>query len=212
MRIRACTESCYSTRFQVTSTSDDVLTKSLQDVDGVTVQGFGQMAMKELAYGSATPAGIMPLLEHYQVALSGKHAVVIGRSPILGKPISMMLLNANATVTVCHSHTRELPKIVGLADVVVGALGKPQFIQGRGGYPPDPRMLEKLEKYVAQGHGGLDELPLAALGTISPQIRACSDTEWTNKRQFSSGMRHRQHAERTQADGVSALDHTADRD
>ena len=101
-----------------------------KDVDGVTALGFGRMTMGVPAYGSATPAGIMRLLSHHGIAISGKHAVVIGRSPILGKPIAMMMLNANATVTICHSHTRELPELVRSADVVVGAVGKPQFIKG----------------------------------------------------------------------------------
>jgi methylenetetrahydrofolate dehydrogenase (NADP+) / methenyltetrahydrofolate cyclohydrolase len=101
-----------------------------KDVDGVTVLGFGRMAMQEPAYGSATPAGIMHLLKHYDVDVTGKHAVVVGRSPILGKPVAMMLLNANATVTVCHSKTRNLSTLIGIADIVVGSLGKPQFIRG----------------------------------------------------------------------------------
>jgi methylenetetrahydrofolate dehydrogenase (NADP+)/methenyltetrahydrofolate cyclohydrolase len=101
-----------------------------KDVDGVTVLGFGTMAMNEPAYGSATPAGIMRLLQHYKIVLEGKHAVVVGRGPILGKPMAMMLLNANATVTICHSKTQGLADIVRLADVVVGAVGKPQFIKG----------------------------------------------------------------------------------
>ncbi len=101
-----------------------------KDVDGVTVLGFGKMAMGEPAYGSATPAGIMRLLDHYGIELQGKHAVVVGRSPILGKPVAMMLLNANATVTICHSRTRGLSDIVRLADIVVGAVGKPEFIKG----------------------------------------------------------------------------------
>lgn len=101
-----------------------------KDVDGVTPLGFGRMAMNQPAYGSATPAGIMRLLRHYDVALEGKHAVVVGRSPILGKPIAMMLLNADATVTICHSKTRDLPELVGEADIVVGAVGKPEFIRG----------------------------------------------------------------------------------
>lgn len=101
-----------------------------KDVDGVTSLGFGRMAMQEEAYGSATPQGIMSLLEHYEIPLSGKNAVVIGRSAILGKPMAMMLLNANATVTVCHSRTQNLPEIIGRADIVVGALGQPEFIKG----------------------------------------------------------------------------------
>ena len=85
--------------------------------------------MGEIAYGSATPAGIMELIKHYKLSIGGKHAVVVGRSPILGKPIAMMLLNENATVTICHSKTKNLPNIIKQADVVVGAVGKPEFIK-----------------------------------------------------------------------------------
>jgi methylenetetrahydrofolate dehydrogenase (NADP+)/methenyltetrahydrofolate cyclohydrolase len=101
-----------------------------KDVDGVTCLGFGRMAMGESAYGSATPAGIMRILEHYEIPLQGKHAVVVGRSPILGKPMAMMLLNAHATVTICHSRTQNLPALVAQADIIVGAVGIPEFIKG----------------------------------------------------------------------------------
>ena len=100
-----------------------------KDVDGVTCHGFGRMAMGERAYGSATPAGIMRLLEYYGIKIEGRRAVVVGRSPILGKPMAMMLLNAHATVTICHSRTAHLPDIVRQAELVVGAVGKPQFIK-----------------------------------------------------------------------------------
>jgi methylenetetrahydrofolate dehydrogenase (NADP+)/methenyltetrahydrofolate cyclohydrolase len=102
-----------------------------KDVDGVTTWGFGRLSMGEPAYGSATPAGIMALLRHYAIPIEGRRAVVVGRSPILGKPMAMMLLNANATVTVCHSRTQNLPQTIGLADIVVGAVGRPEFIKGR---------------------------------------------------------------------------------
>ena len=101
-----------------------------KDVDGVTTLGFGRMAMGERAYGSATPAGIMKLLAHYEIPLAGRRAVVVGRSPILGKPMAMMLLNADATVTICHSRTRELPVLIAEADIVVAAVGRPEFIKG----------------------------------------------------------------------------------
>jgi len=100
-----------------------------KDVDGVTCLGFGRMSMGEIAYGSATPAGIMELIKHYKLPIEGKHAVVAGRSPILGKPIAMMLLNENATVTICHSKTKNLPDLIKQADIVVGAVGKPEFIK-----------------------------------------------------------------------------------
>ena len=100
-----------------------------KDVDGVTCLGFGQMTMGEPAFGSCTPAGIMRILEHYQIDISGKSAVVVGRSPILGKPMAMMLLNKNATVTICHSRTENLQSHIGNADIVVGAVGVPQLIK-----------------------------------------------------------------------------------
>jgi methylenetetrahydrofolate dehydrogenase (NADP+)/methenyltetrahydrofolate cyclohydrolase len=100
-----------------------------KDVDGVTCLGFGRMAMGESAYGCATPQGIMRILEAYDIEIEGKHAVVVGRSPILGKPMAMMLLQKNATVTICHSRTRNLPDLVAQADILVGAVGKPEFIR-----------------------------------------------------------------------------------
>ena len=100
-----------------------------KDVDGVTCLGFGRLAMGEQAYGCATPQGIMRILDHYGIDIEGKHAVVVGRSPILGKPMAMMLLQKNATVTICHSRTRDLPAIVAQADILVGAVGKPEFIK-----------------------------------------------------------------------------------
>ena len=100
-----------------------------KDVDGVTCIGFGQMTMGEEAFGSCTPAGIMRILEHYAVEISGKNAVVVGRSPILGKPMAMMLLNANATVTICHSRTADLQEHIQNADILVGAVGVPRLIQ-----------------------------------------------------------------------------------
>ena len=100
-----------------------------KDVDGVTCLGFGNMSMGEKAFGSCTPQGIMRLLEYYELELEGKHAVVVGRSPILGKPMAMMLLNKNATVTICHSRTKELKEHIKNADIVVGAVGIPRFIE-----------------------------------------------------------------------------------
>lgn len=100
-----------------------------KDVDGVNSLSFGKMAMGEDAYVSATPLGIIRLLKHYNIELQGKHAVVVGRSAILGKPVAMLLLNENCTVTICHSRTKNLPDIVRQADIVVGAVGKPKFIE-----------------------------------------------------------------------------------
>ena len=100
-----------------------------KDVDGVSCLGFGRMSMDLSAYGSCTPAGIMRILKFYDVDISGMNAVVVGRSPILGKPMAMMLLNKNATVTICHSRTKELEDHVRNADLVVGAVGVPKLIK-----------------------------------------------------------------------------------
>ena len=100
-----------------------------KDVDGVTAFGFGQMSFQEKIFVSATPGGIMKLLEHYQIPIQAKKAVIVGRSAILGKPISMLLLNENATVTICHSKTENLSEIIRESDIVVAAIGKPEFIK-----------------------------------------------------------------------------------
>jgi 5,10-methylene-tetrahydrofolate dehydrogenase/methenyl tetrahydrofolate cyclohydrolase len=101
-----------------------------KDVDGVTMRSFATMAFGLPGLVSCTPGGIMRLLDAYGVELAGKHAVVIGRSPILGKPIGMLLLARDATVTYCHSHTDDLPSIVRDADIVVAAVGRPRFVRG----------------------------------------------------------------------------------
>jgi methylenetetrahydrofolate dehydrogenase (NADP+)/methenyltetrahydrofolate cyclohydrolase len=100
-----------------------------KDVDGVTCLGFGNMAMGLDAYGSCTPAGIIRLIDEYEIEIEGMNAVVVGRSPILGKPMAMMLLNKNATVTICHSRTKNIDSIIKEADLVVGAVGIPKFIK-----------------------------------------------------------------------------------
>ncbi len=101
-----------------------------KDVDGVTMHSFAAMAFGLPGFRSCTPAGIMRLLDEYSVDPCGLHTVVIGRSPILGKPIGMLLLARNATVTYCHSYSRDLPEIVGSADIVVAAIGKANFVRG----------------------------------------------------------------------------------
>ncbi len=100
-----------------------------KDVDGVTSLGFGRMSMQQPAFGSCTPQGIMHLLAHHNIELAGLEAVVVGRSPILGKPMAMMLLNANCTVTICHSRTQDLAAHIRRADIVVGAVGVPELIK-----------------------------------------------------------------------------------
>ena len=99
-----------------------------KDVDGVTTEGFGNMAMGLNAFGSCTPLGIMRILDHYKINLEGMNALVIGRSQILGKPMAAMLLNANATVTIAHSKTKNLKNSLKEFDLVVVAVGVPKFV------------------------------------------------------------------------------------
>lgn len=96
-----------------------------KDVDGFTPYNFGKLFSGEepMVY-PCTPKGILLLLKEYDIELEGKHVVIIGRSNIVGRPLSQMMLNKNATVTVCHSHTKNLPDIIKTADVVVSAAGK----------------------------------------------------------------------------------------
>ena len=128
-----------------------------KDVDGVTAHGFGRMAMDEPAYGSATPAGIMRLLRRYEIPIEGREAVVVGRSPILGRPMAMMLLAANATVTICHSRTKNLPEVVRRGEIVIGAVGKPEFIRGE--------WIRDGAVVVDAGYhpGGVGDIELAAI-------------------------------------------------
>ena len=101
-----------------------------KDVDGVTMRSFAAMGFGLPGFVSCTPGGIMRLLEEYDVDPAGKHAVVVGRSAILGKPAGMLLLARDATVTYCHSRTTGLPAIVREADILVAAVGRPCFIRG----------------------------------------------------------------------------------
>ena len=101
-----------------------------KDVDGISSHSLGNLCLGTADFVSCTPLGIVTMLERYGIPIEGKRAVVIGRSIILGKPVALALLERNATVTICHSRTRELPEIVREADIVVAAIGKPEFIRG----------------------------------------------------------------------------------
>lgn len=101
-----------------------------KDVDGVTGASFSAMALGHRGFRSCTPAGIMCLLDAYDVDPAGRRAVVIGRSAILGKPVGMLLLACDATVTYCHSKTTDLAGVVSEADIVVAAVGRPELING----------------------------------------------------------------------------------
>ena len=100
-----------------------------KDVDGVNTASFGAFSNGKEAFKSATPLGIIKLIEHYNIEVEGKYAVVVGRSAILGKPVSMLLLEKNATVTIAHSKTKNLENLLKQADIVVACVGKPEFIK-----------------------------------------------------------------------------------
>lgn len=150
-----------------------------KDSDGVSASSFGGMTMMSEAFVNAAPLGIMKLLNHYHIDVTGKEAVVIGRSPILGKPIAMLLLNADATVTICHSKTNHLDEIVKRADIVVAAVGKPKFIKAEWikdgavlidtGYNPGPVGDIDLENAIQKSSaytpvpGGVGPLTISML-------------------------------------------------
>ena len=164
-----------------------------KDVDGVTCLGFGNMSMGLDAYGSCTPAGIMRLINHYNIQLEGLNAVVVGRSPILGKPMAMMLLNMNATVTICHSRTTNLDLIIKNADIIVGAVGIPKFIKSDwikkgavvidAGYHPekcgdiDLDNIEKIASAYTPVPGGVGPMTINTLilQTLQSAERAASN-------------------------------------
>ncbi|MER5798713.1 MULTISPECIES: bifunctional 5,10-methylenetetrahydrofolate dehydrogenase/5,10-methenyltetrahydrofolate cyclohydrolase [Streptomyces] len=101
-----------------------------KDVDGVTLSSYSAMSFGLPGFVSCTPGGIMRLLDEYDVDPAGRRAVVVGRSAILGKPVGMLLLGRDATVTYCHSRTTDLPSVVREADIVVAAVGRPRLIRG----------------------------------------------------------------------------------
>lgn len=101
---------------------------SKKDVDGFNPENVGKLSLNQDCYVSCTPYGILKMLEAYNIPIEGKHAVIVGRSNIVGKPLIQCLLNKNATVTVCHSKTQNLEQYTKTADILIAAIGKPKFI------------------------------------------------------------------------------------
>ena len=99
-----------------------------KDVDGFSPINTGRLVQGQDSFRACTPSGIMMLLEEYGIDITGKHCVVVGRSNIVGKPMAELLLNANGTITVCHSKTKNLAEITKTADILVVAIGNPNFI------------------------------------------------------------------------------------
>ena len=101
-----------------------------KDVDGFHPVSMGRLMMGTAVLAPCTPSGIIEMLDRYDVEIEGKHAVVLGRSNIVGKPVAMLLLHRNATVTLCHSRTRDLPEVTRTADILITAVGKPKMVTG----------------------------------------------------------------------------------
>jgi methylenetetrahydrofolate dehydrogenase (NADP+) / methenyltetrahydrofolate cyclohydrolase len=100
-----------------------------KDVDGVTPTNVGRLVQNRADLVACTPAGILTLLDRSGIDVAGKHAVVVGRSDIVGKPVSLLLLHRHATITVCHSRTQNLPAVAAEGDILVAALGRPGFVR-----------------------------------------------------------------------------------
>lgn len=101
-----------------------------KDVDGFHPENMGQLVIGKSLLTPCTPKGIIALLDHYKIPIEGSHAVVLGRSNIVGKPVSLLLLQRNATVTICHSRTRDLSQVTQGADILIAAVGRPNFVTG----------------------------------------------------------------------------------
>jgi len=99
-----------------------------KDVDGFHPRNAGALSTGQPGFVSCTPAGVIELLKRYNIQIDGKECVVLGRSNIVGKPVAMLLLRENGTVTVCHSHTKDLKEVAKRADILIAAIGKPKFV------------------------------------------------------------------------------------
>lgn len=162
-----------------------------KDVDGVTMHSFAAMAFGAPGFHSCTPGGILRLLDAYEVELGGKHVVVAGRSPILGKPVGMLLLNRNATVTYCHSHTADLAAQVAEADVLVAAVGRPELIRGEwikpgsvvvdAGY--NPGNVGDVEQSAAAQRAGLITPVPGGVGPMTISVLLAQTVQAARQRQ-----------------------------
>ena len=140
----------------------------IKDVDGFHPASAGQLYLDDPTFVPATPLGIMALLEEYAVPLEGARAVVIGRSTIVGKPAALLLLRANATVTICHSRTRDLAAHVGEADVVVAAVGKADVVTAEMVKPGSVVIDVGMNRTEEGLRGDVDPAAAERAGLITP--------------------------------------------
>ena len=132
-----------------------------KDVDCLNPQNSGDVFMGRSKWAACTPRACMAILEHYGIELDGKNVVVIGRSNVVGKPVAMLLLAKNATVTVCHSHTQNLPELLKQADIIVAAVGKACFVK--------PEMVKGGVVIVAVGINSVGD---KLMGDVDPAVAA----------------------------------------
>jgi methylenetetrahydrofolate dehydrogenase (NADP+)/methenyltetrahydrofolate cyclohydrolase len=140
----------------------------IKDVDGFHPASAGQLYLDEPTFVSATPLGIMAMLAEYEVPLEGKHAVVIGRSTIVGKPAALLLLRANATVTICHSRTADLAAHVAAADVLVAAVGKAGLVSNDMVKPGSTVIDVGMNRTEAGLRGDVDPDAAEVAGLMTP--------------------------------------------
>ena len=125
-----------------------------KDVDGFHPYNVGCLVANIAAPRACTPAGIMEMLKRYNIPVAGRHAVVIGRSDIVGKPMALLLLHAHATVTICHSRTRNLAEEASRADILVAAIGRPTFVTGDF-IKPGAAVIDVGQNRIGTGKGSL---------------------------------------------------------
>jgi methylenetetrahydrofolate dehydrogenase (NADP+)/methenyltetrahydrofolate cyclohydrolase len=154
-----------------------------KDVDGFHPVNLGRLLMNESGFRACTPAGIIELLKFYGVTLEGQEVVIIGRSLIVGKPLAAMFINENATVTICHSRTKDLPGVASRADILVAALGRPAYIQPEFvkegavvvdvgiNYVSDINLVRKIFGEDEKRHQDLKEKGYTIVGDVHPQAR-----------------------------------------
>ncbi|MDX2141450.1 MAG: bifunctional methylenetetrahydrofolate dehydrogenase/methenyltetrahydrofolate cyclohydrolase FolD [Chloroflexota bacterium] len=147
-----------------------------KDVDGFHPVNIGALAMKgrEPLFTPATPTGCMVLLREVDARLEGANAVVIGRSNIVGMPVALMLMKANATVTICHSRTRDMKAIVQQADIVIAAIGQPEFVKGdwlkRGAVVIDVGTNKIDDQTTDQGYRFVGDVEFASASQVASAI------------------------------------------
>ena len=132
-----------------------------KDVDCLNPQNSGDVFMGRSKWAACTPRACMAILKHYGIELDGKNVVVIGRSNVVGKPVAMLLLAKNATVTVCHSHTQNLPELLKQADIIVAAVGKACFVK--------PEMVKEGVVIVDVGINAVGD---KLMGDVDPAVAA----------------------------------------